>query len=92
MHVYLVCFDISDDRARRDIGRLLLHYGSRVQESVFEIMLKDASQLQSLRQCIAKKLEHEHEVRFYRLCCGCRKQSFRLDDAPLADFPSVEVV
>ncbi len=54
MHVYLVCFDISDDRARHKVGKLLLHYGSRVQESVFEIMVDDdTKQLQQLRDGIA---------------------------------------
>jgi len=92
MQYYLVCFDISDDRARDRVGKVLLRYGCRVQESVFEIMVNGAEPLKKIRRQIEALLDHETEVRFYRLCLDCRKTSFRLDDVPLATFPAVFIV
>ena len=37
MEVYVACFDISDDRQRTRVGKVLLRHGDRVQKSVFEI-------------------------------------------------------
>jgi CRISPR-associated protein Cas2 len=37
---YLVCYDITDDRRRQRISDLLLDYGVRVQESVFECLVE----------------------------------------------------
>ncbi|MEE2003018.1 CRISPR-associated endonuclease Cas2 [Alkalimonas sp. MEB108] len=39
MH-WLVCFDISDNKARREVVKLLLSSGVRVQYSMYEIQLK----------------------------------------------------
>lgn len=89
MHFYLVCFDISDDRARDRVGKVLLRHGKRIQESVFEIMVDGEKQLENIREKIEGLLDDEIEVRFYRLCLDCRKQSFRLDDAKIGTFPAV---
>ena len=40
MHIYLACFDISDDKNRDRAGKELLTYGDRVQKSVFEIAIR----------------------------------------------------
>jgi len=90
--VYLVCFDLSDDRVRARVGRELLKFGWRVQESVFEIMLDSENELQQLRERIRSLLDGETEVRFYRLCLNCRKESHRIDGLALAAFPAVVMV
>jgi len=92
MQCYLVCFDISDDRARNRVGKVLLRHGHRVQKSFFEIMIDGEVLLERIRHQVESLLDDEVEVRFYRLCLDCRKQSFRLDDAALASFPAVLVV
>ena len=38
---YIVCYDISDDRRRSTLSRLLTGYGVRVQWSMFECVLND---------------------------------------------------
>ena len=40
--LYLVCFDISDNKTRTRIGNYLGAFGNRVKESVFEVELADA--------------------------------------------------
>lgn len=89
---YLVCFDISDDRVRDRLGRLLLRHGYRVQESVFEIALGSPAQFERLREHMLELLEDEREVRFYRLCRDCRRSSERIDGASVAGFPSSVVI
>ena len=37
--IYVVCYDISDDRTRNQMSECLLDFGVRVQESVFECVL-----------------------------------------------------
>lgn len=60
--IYLVCFDIENDRIRRKVGNALLVYGQRVQYSVFEICVTRPSQLESLKAELKNLLaETEHE-------------------------------
>ncbi len=89
---YLVCFDISDDRVRMRLGRLLLRHGYRVQESVFEIAVSSPDQLRRLRERVTKLLDGETEVRFYRLCRDCRRASSRVDGQPVAGLPSTVII
>ena len=65
---YLVCYDISDDRRRQRLADVLLDYGSRVEESVFECMLEEqlASQM---AERIRKTVDTgEDKVLVYVLC------------------------
>jgi len=89
---YVVCFDISDDKVRNRIGRELMKYGCRVQESVFEILLDSGPELETLRNSLRNILDGESELRFYRLCLNCRKESRRIDGAQLAAFPAVVII
>ena len=49
MSQYLAAYDISDDRRRTRVARLLLQYGQRLQKSVFEIEV-DPDELPELRR------------------------------------------
>lgn len=89
---YLVCFDLSDDRVRTRVGKELLKFGWRVQESVFEVALDSAAEFDQLQRRISSVLDGETEVRFYRLCLNCRKESRRIDGAALAEFPAVVII
>lgn len=89
---WLVCFDIENDRVRNRVGRELLKSGWRVQESVFEIMVDSAGELERLQKRLRHILDGETELRFYRLCLNCRKGSRRIDGAPLATFPAVVII
>lgn len=80
MAVYLICYDISDDRLRDEVSRVLQEYGNRVQRSVFEVALRGETERETLRAQL-------REVRFYRLCERCRVDSWDLDAKPLAVFP-----
>lgn len=92
MQAYLVCFDITDDGARRQVGQLLEAYGIRVQRSVFEISVRTSHQLTQLKQALIPLLEPDDDLRFYYLCAACRKRAEGSQDETIADFPLSVVI
>jgi CRISPR-associated protein Cas2 len=87
MQTYLACFDIQDDRNRRQVATLLGKHGLRVQKSVFEISVRSPEQLQKLHMRAQRWLGEGDDLRFYHLCCECRQKSHAMDARPVADFP-----
>lgn len=85
MNSYLICYDIEDDRERTRVAKVLLHYGERVQYSVFEVHITRPRDLDTLRAELREVLSAEDaEVRFYRLTANGLRDSRRLDGTPLA--------
>ena len=78
---YAICYDVSSDRARERVVRVLERYGSRVQESVFECELEPADRT-ALTAALSEVLagEEHANVRCYRLCADCRTASFGLGE------------
>jgi CRISPR-associated protein Cas2 len=69
----VVAYDITDDRRRRAVARLLAGAGERVQWSVFECELAPG-QLASLQQMVAQVVEaSEDQIRWYFLCQECKR-------------------
>ena len=65
MMLYVVIYDISDDKRRRRVFNLLEGYGRRVQFSAFECVLNDRK-FEELRARLAKVVKmDEDSVRFY---------------------------
>lgn len=67
----LVVYDISNDRRRTKLHDLLLDYGTPVQYSVFECLLKPEGVVkmkQAVFKVIRKRVDN---VRFYELCADC---------------------
>ena len=69
--LHVVCYDISNDNARALISERMLNFGTRIQESVFECLLDDASYGRMLEQIEKIKLQKEDRVRIYRMCARC---------------------
>jgi CRISPR-associated protein Cas2 len=68
---YLVCYDIADDRRRQHLVDVLLDYGTRVEESVFECML-EAPLAAGMTDRIQKVVDSgEDKVLVYGLCESC---------------------
>lgn len=57
LKLYLVCYDIEDDRTRTRLSKRLLDFGFRVQNSVFECWVDDRrySKLLSILNCVEFK-------------------------------------
>lgn len=70
--LYVVAYDIANDRRRAKVHRVLCGYGAWTQYSLFECWLT-RSQLLELRIKLAKHLEAACDsVRFYPLCGACQ--------------------
>jgi len=69
--LWIIAYDIEDDRIRRRIHSLLEDHGERVQYSVFECWL-DESTLLLLRQRIQEEVDAGDSVRWYPLCSWCK--------------------
>ena len=92
MQTYLACFDITDDRTRYRVGKLLGSYGDRVQKSVYEVRFKRTTQMHRVRTEIQQILDEDDDCRFYSICQNCRRKSLDGSGDPVAVFPSIIVV
>ena len=93
MHVYLACFDISDDSVRYRVGSLLARHGNRVQRSVFEVSFRHSTELDRLQEALRElPLGGEDDIRFYALCRACRGASHDLDSGRIAHFPAAVIL
>lgn len=71
MSLWLICYDVGDDRRRTRLHKLLSEYGEPVEESVFEVDLP-VRRLRSLRGKILKVVDRDVDVvRIYPLCQDC---------------------
>lgn len=69
--VYTISYDISDDRTRNKVSKILDDFGRRVQKSLFECRL-DPDNISRLRRRLSRvKLEENDTVRIYSLCQSC---------------------
>jgi CRISPR-associated protein Cas2 len=68
---YVIAYDISDDRRRTKVHKILLGFGKWTQYSLFECFLT-RKQLVLLRSKLEEYLvEQQDSVRFYQLCANC---------------------
>jgi len=66
-----ISYDVSDDRRRQKVAKVLLGFGERVQYSVFECHLTP-SRLSELKDRLRGLIDTQHDsVRLYRLCSRC---------------------
>ncbi len=71
--VYVVNYDVVDDRRRLKVAKVLTNYGRRVQKSVFECDLDDRRYLK-MKQEVDRLIDHEEDsVRYYSLCSRCQR-------------------
>ena len=69
--LYLVAYDVSNDRRRTRLHKALCGFGSWTQFSLFECFLNE-KQLIALRDRITRIIDVEEDnVRIYAICAGC---------------------
>ena len=67
----VVAYDISDDRRRSRVAKILEKIGVRINFSVFECLLTD-SQYERLKTDISKQINsREDQVVYYPICLNC---------------------
>lgn len=71
----MIAYDISDDRARIKVAKLLEKYIDRVQKSVFEGNMRDAD-IEVLKGLLAVMIDPQTDsIRIYKLCSECKKKT-----------------
>jgi CRISPR-associated protein Cas2 len=72
--LYVVSYDVSDEKVRTSIAHLLEGFGERVQESVFECQL-DGGRYSELCARLVKTLGEPEvgNVRLYQVCADCAR-------------------
>ena len=77
MH-YTVAYDITDDKRRNKVAKILKDFGKRVQYSVFECNT-DRRALLRLQNRLEKAINlQEDTIIFYHLCAMCEKHIARI--------------
>ena len=104
--LYLISYDIPNDKRRTKIMHLLEGYGERVQYSVFEVWADD-KQIEKLRKQLegwvkARKGEKEKggaeegatsgSVRIYLLCATCREKREVLGEGQPTQQASLHII
>ena len=79
--IYVVTYDISDDRIRADVARTLSGFGTRVQHSVFECRI-DHRELSLMKKVLVAKLgvASAGDIRIYCVCADCLAHSEGIGD------------
>ena len=86
---YWVCYDIADDRRRQRLSDVLLDFGTRVEESVFQCRLEAPLAEEMLARVRRAIEEHTDKVHVLALCdaCGSRITTYGIaEQAPDAEF------
>ncbi len=91
-HVYLICYDISDNKIRRYVEKALLNHGTRVQYSVFECMLTH-SQLSRLRYALQNKIDPTTDaLHYFHLCKHCKTKRQVQGSGHIVQYKSYELI
>lgn len=96
MRHYLICFDISHDKTRTRVSKLLEKYGLRVQESVFECLFKTETKKQALERklqtILSESPEPETNIRFYYFNKDTVKYCHDIDQKTIMQKPAFVVL
>ncbi|HEU5374796.1 MAG TPA: CRISPR-associated endonuclease Cas2 [Ktedonobacteraceae bacterium] len=76
--LYVISYDVSDDRRRTRIHSVLTSFGTWVQYSVFECFLNRSQRILLEARLLKELHQREDTIRIYGLCGAC--------------FPKVEVL
>ncbi|MCB1584514.1 MAG: CRISPR-associated endonuclease Cas2 [Xanthomonadales bacterium] len=84
-NIWIVCYDISNNKRRYRLDKLLSEYGMRIQFSVYEtIVSKDG--FNALRNKINSIIDiEEDKVNYYRICRWCQDKVILQGKAKIAN-------
>ena len=84
MHI-VITYDISNDKRRTKIHKVLSSYGQWMQFSVFECSLSE-TEYARLRNRLNRLIKPEEDsIRFYFLCACCQKKVERIGGEAVRD-------
>ena len=77
MH-YTVAYDITDDKRRNKVAKILKDFGERVQYSVFECNVDKRAFLRLQHRLEQTMDMSEDTITIYHICAACEKQIERI--------------
>ena len=83
-HHYLLTYDITEPKKWRQVYKLLLAWGHRVQYSVFRVRASERA-IEELRCKLVKIIDVDDRLMIARLCNSCT-QHITLDGPPIQPF------
>ena len=73
--MYIVSYDISDNKVRNKIAKELKNYGVRVQYSVFECDVNEKRYLEMYKKLLSLVADRTNEsIRIYSVCENCKQK------------------
>lgn len=87
----VLSYDISSDKNRAAIFKLMKKYGLRVQYSVFEGELTE-NDIKQIKKIADQFIEETDSLRIYPICQGCKKNITIVGRGEVNEFPPVLVV
>jgi CRISPR-associated protein Cas2 len=90
--MFVVAYDISDDRRRTRLFKTLKRFGTAVQESIFECHLT-ADQFAKMRQTVESVIDPQlDQVRYYNLCQQCSERIQATSASRITSDPDAVIV
>ena len=77
--VYVIIYDISDNKCRSRIAKYLEGKGQRIQESAFELRLKEL-ELTEIISTLKRIIKDHGNIRIYPVCANCMQKSIGIGD------------
>ena len=74
--LWMIAYDISNDKVRRQVRKALTNHGTRVQYSIFECFLGNRQKL-ALQTHLTGLIEKSDSIRWYPLCTWCKEKIIR---------------
>ena len=69
--IYIVAYDIANNRRRLKVAKILESWGYRIQESVFQLRLDTATLARVRSRLTALISDSEDVIHIYRICSSC---------------------
>lgn len=82
--LFVFCYDISNDRTRQKFSEALEQFGTRVQESVFEIRTTSAK-AEALLETLAARRGPGDKLRMYAIPEDGREKSRQFGGGPIGE-------
>ena len=89
--MWMVAYDISNDRIRGQVRKILQDSGTRVQYSIFECSLRDSDQA-ALQKILVGLIDTTDSLRWYPLCAWCKERIIVQGQGNRSEFPDFYMV
>ncbi len=71
MKIWLICYDIANNKRRYYVDKTLQGYGTRIQQSAFECLVTD-TELGVLQSQLKQHINQDDLINYYPMCQWCQ--------------------